>query len=69
MIEKEKDTIDFWNIIRPLQLEFAYYYPKEFSKYFGWCSVRKIKLPKDNFEKITNAKNYKELINACLSFI
>lgn len=69
MIEKEKDTTDFWNIIGPIQLEFAYYYPKEFSKYFGWCSVRKIKLPKDKFEKFTNAKNYKELIDACLSFI
>ena len=55
MIEKEKDTTDFWNIIRPIQLEFAYYYPKEFSKYFYWCSVRKIKLPKDKFEKFTNA--------------
>ena len=69
MLKGKKDLDDFWSVIRILQLEFSYYYPEEFSKYFGWCSIRKINLPEKDFNAFTQCKNYKEIIKTCLNYI
>jgi serine/threonine protein kinase len=69
MLKGKKDLDDFWSVFRILQLEFSYYYPEEFSKYFGWCSVRKINLPEKDFNAFIQCKNYKEIIKTCLNYI
>jgi len=45
--------------------EFSLLYPKEYKKYIGWCTVRKIDFPKTTFIKFLEAKNYKDIIKIC----
>lgn len=69
LIKNNKNTDNFWSGLRRLQYEFAYYYPEQYAKYFGWCSVRKINLPEKNFRQLMDSENYQEVINSCLNAI
>jgi hypothetical protein len=66
-VKKENEELRI--ILYLIKLEFHYYYPEEYCKYFGWCSTRKIKISKDFFQQFTNCKNPKNIINLYLSLI
>ena len=65
----KKENEELWIILYLIKLEFHYYYPEEYCKKFGWCSIRKIKVSEDFFKNFTNCNNPKKIINLYLSLI
>jgi len=62
LINQDKNKKYFKQIIDRIIIEFKVLYPKEYSKYFKWCSYYECILPKNIMQEIILINNTKDLI-------
>ena len=53
----------FWNCMDRIIYEFDLFFPKTYSKYFGWCSYFDSPLPKNVVQDLFAKNNYKDYID------
>jgi len=69
IIENNNNRYDFRDALNRIIFEFNLFFPEESKKYWKWCSVYDVLLPKDIIQELLMINNYTDYINYLINKI